>query len=122
MTAAGRGRGRDLGRPGFALYLTGGTLAALIFLLPLAWAVLRSIMPSALVTQAPSAGDFSHLTTANYSGLIQANDILRYAANSLGVAVGTGLLTAVIATMAGSGSPASDSAARAWCSRSCWSR
>jgi multiple sugar transport system permease protein len=100
---SGTGRGRDLGRTGFALYLTGGTLAALIFLLPLAWAVLRSFMPSALVTEAPSAGDFSHLTPANYSGLIQANDILRYAANSLVVAVGTGLLTAVIATMAGYG-------------------
>src|ERR1700722_15650836 len=100
---AGTGRGRELGRTGFALYLTGGTLAALIFLLPLAWAVLRSFMPSALVTQAPTAGDFSHLTTANYSGLIQTNDILRYAANSLVVAVATGLLTAVIATMAGYG-------------------
>jgi multiple sugar transport system permease protein len=101
--AAGRDRGRDLGRAGFALYLTGGTLAALVFLLPLAWAVLRSFMASSLVTQAPSGSDFSHLTTANYSGLIQTNDILHYAGNSLAVAVGTGLLTAVIATMAGYG-------------------
>jgi len=101
--APGTGRRRDLGRTGFALYLTGGTLAALIFLLPLAWAVLRSFMPNALVTQAPSAADFSHLTTANYSGIIETNDILRYAANSLAVAVGTGLLTAVIATLAGYG-------------------
>ena len=99
----GGGRSGDLGRTGFALYLTGGTIAALIFLLPLAWAVLRSFMPNTLVTQAPSAGDFSHLTTANYSGVISTNDILRYAANSLAVAVGTGLLTAVIATMAGYG-------------------
>jgi multiple sugar transport system permease protein len=101
--SSGPGRGRDLGRTGFALYVTGGTLAAVIFLVPLAWAVLRSFMPSALVTQAPSAGDFSHLTTANFSGLIQTGDILRYAANSLVVAVVTGLLTAVIATMAGYG-------------------
>ena len=86
-----------------ALYLTGGTLAALVFLLPLAWAVLRSFMPSSLVTQAPSGRDFSQLTTENYSGLISTNDILHYAANSLAVAVGTGLLTAVIATMAGYG-------------------
>jgi multiple sugar transport system permease protein len=97
------GRGPDLGRSGFALYLTGGTLAALVFLLPLAWAVLRSFTESSLVTQAPSGSDFSHLTTANYSGLIETNDILHYAANSLAVAVGTGLLTAVIATMAGYG-------------------
>ena len=100
---AGRGRGSDLGRGGFVLYLAGGTIAALIFLLPLVWAILRSFMPDALVTQAPSAKDFSHLTTANYSGLIDTNDILRYAGNSLLVAVGTGLLTAVIATMAGYG-------------------
>ena len=102
--AQGAGRkSRDLGRGGFALYLTGGTLAALVFLLPLAWAVLRSFTPDILVTQAPGAKDFSHLTTANYSGLINTNDILRYAGNSLLVAVGTGLLTAVIATMAGYG-------------------
>jgi multiple sugar transport system permease protein len=97
------GRGRDLGRTGLVLYVTGGTLAALVFLLPLGWALLRSFMPSNLVTQAPSGADFSHLTTANYSGLIGTNDILRYAGNSLAVAVGTGLLTAVIATMAGYG-------------------
>jgi len=101
--AAPPGRGRDLGRGGFMLYLVGGTIAALVFLLPLAWAVLRSFMPEHLVTQAPSGQDFSQLTTANYSGLISTNDILRYAGNSLVVAVGTGLLTAVIATMAGYG-------------------
>ncbi|HEY7275396.1 MAG TPA: carbohydrate ABC transporter permease [Trebonia sp.] len=102
-TSGSRGRGRDLSRTGFALYVTGGTLAALVFLVPLAWAIIRSFLPEHLVTQAPTAGDFSHLTTANYSGLIQTNDILRYAANSLVVAVVTGLLTAVIATMAGYG-------------------
>jgi multiple sugar transport system permease protein len=102
-TRTAAGRGRDLGRAGFALYLTGGTLAALVFLLPLAWAILRSFTPDSLVTQAPSGRDFSHLTTANYSGLISTGDILHYAGNSLEVAVGTGLLTAVIATMAGYG-------------------
>jgi multiple sugar transport system permease protein len=90
-------------RAGFILYLTGGTLASLVFLVPLAWAVLRSFMPSTLVTQAPSGKDFSHLTTENYSGLISANNILHYALNSLLVAVGTGLLTAIVASMAGYG-------------------
>ena len=94
---------KSRGRAGFALYLTGGTLAAVIFVLPLAWAVLRSFMPDSLVTQAPSGADFTHLTTANYSGLITANGILRYAGNSLLVAVATGLLTAVVATLAGYG-------------------
>jgi multiple sugar transport system permease protein len=90
-------------RAGFALYLTGGTLAALVFLLPLAWAILRSFMPDSLVTQAPSGQDFKHLTTANYTGLVQANDILHNVLNSLLVAIGTALLTAVIATLAGYG-------------------
>jgi multiple sugar transport system permease protein len=94
---------RPAPRVGFALYLTVGTLASLVFLLPLAWAVARSFMPDSLVTQAPSGQDFKHLTTANYSGLIQANDILRYALNSFIVACGTAAATAVIATMAGYG-------------------
>jgi multiple sugar transport system permease protein len=90
-------------RVGFALYLTGGTLAAIVFLAPLAWAVIRSFMPGTLITQAPSAADFEHLTTANYSGLIATNDILHYALNSLLVAAGTGVATAVVATLAGYG-------------------
>ena len=94
---------RPATRVGFALYLIVGTLASLVFLLPLAWAVARSFMPDSLVTQAPSAQDFRHLTTGNYTGLIQANDILHYALNSLLVACGTALLTALIATMAGYG-------------------
>jgi multiple sugar transport system permease protein len=101
--AARAERKRRKGRTGFVLYLVGGTLAALVFLVPLAWAVLRSFMPNTLVTQAPSGADFSHLTVSNYTGLIDTNDILRYALNSLLVAVGTGLLTAIIATMAGYG-------------------
>jgi multiple sugar transport system permease protein len=95
--------GKGTSRAGTALYLTGGTLAALLFLLPLGWAVLRSFMPNSLVTQAPSGADFRHLTTANYTGLIQAGDILHFAANSLAVAIGTGVLTAAIATLAGYG-------------------
>ena len=94
---------RPATRVGFALDLIVGTLASLVFLLPLAWAVARSFMPDSLVTQAPSAQDFGHLTTGNYTGLIQANDILHYALNSLLVACGTALLTALIATMAGYG-------------------
>jgi multiple sugar transport system permease protein len=96
-----RRRGRD--RIGFLLYFTGGTLASLLFLAPLAWGVLRSFMPDSLVTSPPSATDFKHLTTQNYSGLISANDILHYVGNSLMVAIGTALLTAVVATMAGYG-------------------
>lgn len=100
---SGRAVPRGKHNTGFYLYLTAGTLASVLILLPLAWAILRSFMPSNLVTQAPSGADFSHLTTANYSGLISTNDILHYAGNSLLVACGTGLLTAIVATMAGYG-------------------
>src|SRR5581483_5411852 len=79
-------------RAGTYLFVLAGTLASILFLLPLAWALLRSFMPNNLVTQAPSGSDFSHLTTKNYSGLISANDILHYALNSLLVAIGTAVL------------------------------
>ena len=98
---ARRRTGRD--RTGTFLYVTAGTLASILFLLPLVWALLRSFMPENLVTQAPTSSDFSHLTTKNYSGLISTNDILHNVGNSLLVAVGTSLLTAVVATMAGYG-------------------
>jgi multiple sugar transport system permease protein len=71
--------------------------------LPLAWDVFRSLLPSGLVVSAPSRADFSHLTFGNYSGLIRGGDILHYTLNSLLVAIMTAAATAVIATMAGYG-------------------
>jgi multiple sugar transport system permease protein len=90
-------------RTGTFLYVTAGTLASILFLLPMLWALLRSFMPETLVTQAPTGSDFSHLTTGNYSGIVKTNDILRPVLNSLLVSIGTALLTAVVATMAGYG-------------------
>jgi multiple sugar transport system permease protein len=81
-----------------------GAVLSVIFLLPLAWAVLRSFQPPADITAAPSAQNFSHLTFANYTGLITGSiHILRYVGNSLLVAGGTAVLTAVLATLAGYG-------------------
>jgi multiple sugar transport system permease protein len=86
------------------IYVTTGTVLSILFLLPLVWAVLRSFMPPGDVAAAPSAQDFRHLTTANYSQLITGSiHILRYVWNSLIVAAGTALLTAVLATLAGYG-------------------
>jgi multiple sugar transport system permease protein len=86
------------------IYVTTGTVLAILFLLPLAWAVIRSFMPSSDITAAPNAKDFSHLTVSNYTGLITGSiHILRYVGNSLLVAVGTAVLTAVLATLAGYG-------------------
>ena len=87
-----------------AVYVTTGVALSLIFLGPLVWAVLRSFQPSADITAAPSASAFSHLTFANYTGLITGSiHILRYVGNSLLVAGGTAVLTAVLATLAGYG-------------------
>jgi multiple sugar transport system permease protein len=86
------------------IYVSTGVVLSILFLLPLVWAVLRSFQPSSAITAAPSAGTFSHLTVANYSGLITGSiHILRYVWNSLMVAGGTAVLTAVLATLAGYG-------------------
>jgi multiple sugar transport system permease protein len=96
-------RPRRKGRAGLAVYLTIGTVASILFVLPLAWAVFRSLLPDAQVTLAPSTADLHHLTFSNYSGLIRGQDILHYVGNSLLVAVMTAAATAVVATMAGYG-------------------
>jgi multiple sugar transport system permease protein len=86
------------------IYVSTGAVLSLIFLLPLVWAVLRSFQPSSAITEVPNAKAFSHLTVANYSGLITGSiHILRYVGNSLIVAGGTAVLTAVLATLAGYG-------------------
>jgi multiple sugar transport system permease protein len=96
-------RSRDR-RGGFVAYLVVGTAVSIIFLLPLAWGVVRSFLPESLVTAPPSGKDLSHLTGSNYTRLVGGDiQILHNAVNSLIVAVGTALLTAIIATLAGYG-------------------
>jgi ABC-type glycerol-3-phosphate transport system permease component len=94
MTAAstalptiGRRQGGGRRRAGLAVYLIVGTVASIAFVLPLAWAVFRSLLPDSLVTAAPGTTDLHHLTFSNYSGLIRGQDILHYALNSLLVTV-----------------------------------
>jgi multiple sugar transport system permease protein len=91
-------------RSSTVIYVTTGTVLAALFLLPLLWAVFRSFQPQSQILATPSGSDFSHLTIANYSGLITGSiHILRYVWNSVLVAGGTALLTAVLATLAGYG-------------------
>lgn len=105
--AARTGQPRHKGTRSYSstiVYVSTGVVLSVIFLLPLVWAVLRSFQPPGAITAAPNAGDFSHLTAANYSGLITGSiHILRYVWNSLLVAGGTAVLTAVLATLAGYG-------------------
>jgi multiple sugar transport system permease protein len=66
--------------------------------------VLRSFQTETAITSAPTVSDVTHLTITNYQQLISGTiDILHYVANSLIVAVGTAILTAVLATAAGYG-------------------
>jgi len=89
-------------RAGLAVYLVVGTLLSIVFVVPLAWAVFRSMLPDALVTTAPSRADLSHLSFGNYTGLIRGG-IMHSTLNSLMVAVMTAGATALVATMAGYG-------------------
>jgi multiple sugar transport system permease protein len=86
------------------VYVTTGAVLSALFLVPLVWAVLRSFQPPGQITASPTARAFTHMTIANYSGLITGSiHILRYVWNSLIVAGGTAVLTAVLATLAGYG-------------------
>jgi multiple sugar transport system permease protein len=86
------------------IYAVVGTVLGGLFIAPLVWAVLRSFQSEAAITAAPKAADFTHLTIANYRQLMGGTiDILHYVGNSLIVAVGTAILTAVLATIAGYG-------------------
>ena len=106
VARAGRVRPRkDIrSRRNTIVYVVTAVALSVIFLLPLCWAVVRSFMAPADITAAPSGQAFRHLTVANYTGLITGSiHILRYVGNSLLVAGGTAVLTAVLATLAGYG-------------------
>jgi len=70
-----------------------------VFVLPLAWEVLRSFQPESAIAAAPSAHSFGHLSFANCQTLLSGQDDI----NSLIVAVLTALVTALVATLAGYG-------------------
>lgn len=104
-----RGRGgptrtRRDHRRGTAFYWTGGILASVIFIVPLLWAVFRSLEPASRIAIAPHWSDFTHLTTANYRDLFSGDiHLWRYVANSLVISIGTALLVAILSTLAGYG-------------------
>jgi multiple sugar transport system permease protein len=103
-----RQSGSAAGRPGkqggMGWYIAGGVAISAVFAGPLLWEVLRSFQPESVVTQAPSASTFGHLTFANYRALLSGqDDIIRNVLNSLIVAVLTAVLTAVVSVLAGYG-------------------
>ena len=91
-------------RAGAIAYWVGGTLASLVFVIPLAWAILRSFQPSSLITAKPQWSDFTSFTVSNYTDLLGGQIRLwRYVVNSLIVSTGTAILVALLSTLAGYG-------------------
>lgn len=89
---------------GTVLYWLGGALAIVVFLVPLGWALVRSLLPSSMITAAPSWSDFTHLSLDNYDNVFGAKvHLWRYVLNSLFVAGLTAVLVAVLSTLAGYG-------------------
>jgi len=86
------------------LYITAGCLISAVFVGPLLWEVLRSFEPPTGVASPPSLKVFSELGVQAYTALLTGPDnILRNILNSLIVAVGTAVLTAVVSMLAGYG-------------------
>jgi multiple sugar transport system permease protein len=102
-SATGARGGREEGRTKLVLYVLAAVLAVVVFVVPLVWAVLRAFQPSDVITSPTDSASLSELGTGNFRGLTSEGHILRAVGNSLIVAVGTALLTTVLATAAGYG-------------------
>jgi len=93
------------GRSGrHAWYIAAGAAISVVFVVPLAWEVFRSLEPESAVSSAPTSQTFTHLTFANYQTLVSGqDDIIRNVMNSLIVAILTAAITSLIAVLAGYG-------------------
>jgi multiple sugar transport system permease protein len=94
---------RPEGRTKVALYVLATVLSLVVFLVPLAWALLRSLQPGTTITSAPDAATFFDVTLDNFRRLADIASIPRAIANSLVISVGTAVLTTLLATAAGYG-------------------
>jgi multiple sugar transport system permease protein len=96
-----RGQRHPFGHGGYWL---AGVLASLVFLVPLAWSVLRAFEPQATIVSAPSWHAFTTLTWSNFTTLFSGQiGLWRYVLNSVAVALGSALVAMVITTLAGYG-------------------
>ena len=85
------------------LFVIAGVLAVIVFVVPLLWAMMRSLQPNSVITAAPDPATFFGFTLDNFRGLASFGNLLQSVGNSLIVALGTALLTMVVATLAGYG-------------------
>jgi multiple sugar transport system permease protein len=106
-TSAAAARVRSADRPENTvkrvLYVMAAALSLVVFVVPLAWALLRSLQPAATITAAPDAATFFKLTFGNFKNLLSIATIPRAIANSVIVSLGTAVLTTLLATAAGYG-------------------
>jgi multiple sugar transport system permease protein len=103
-TASRTASGRRETRTKRLLYAVGGTGAFLVFAVPLAWAMFRSLQPGDVIVSTPDPTTFFDLTGENFTALLTGPDnLLGAVANSLVVALSTAALTTVLATAAGYG-------------------
>jgi multiple sugar transport system permease protein len=99
--AAGRARSESQFK--ILLYLLAAVLSVVVFAVPLAWALLRSLQPDEIITAAPDWSTFFQVTVDNFRNLSDIGSIPRAIGNSLIVSIGTAILTTALATAAGYG-------------------
>jgi multiple sugar transport system permease protein len=87
-------------RPGGALVVAVLVVAAIIWLIPFAWAIATSLKPDAETTAVPVSWTASKVTTGAYSKILERGDILRWYFNSALVSIVTTALTILLASMA----------------------
>lgn len=86
------------------LYVIAGVGAALIFGLPLLWAVLRAFQPNDVIVAAPTWSTFFSFGWQNFQAIFAPSSrLLSGLVNSLIVSISTAVITAVVATLAGYG-------------------
>ena len=95
--AAGR---RRRFRPGGALVIALLVLAAIIWLIPIAWAIATSLKPDPETTATPVSWTASEVTLDAYGKILERGDILRWYFNSALVSVVVTALTVLLASMA----------------------
>jgi multiple sugar transport system permease protein len=94
---------RPESRTKVGLYVVATILSLVVFVVPLAWALLRSLQPGTTITAAPDASTFFRLTFDNFRRLADIASIPRAIGNSLVISIGTAVLTTLLATAAGYG-------------------
>ena len=85
------------------LYVFAAALSLVVFVVPLVWALFRSLQPNDVITAPPDQATFFDLTWDNFRGIAAEGHILRAVGNSLIVSIGTAVLTTLLATAAGYG-------------------